>query len=182
MWTYYGNLPGFTKYVVADKWTGLNNLPRGTGLHQKEAGHGYIPLMLWLISETMLVIESRRTTQEYSSAKMWTSKSINIPNPSRKLQVLDCVLGFLLFGTQFTFRQRLQLALANRSENISHLREFMDTLLLQWNGRFCALSTKLTSILTYFACRFQPIGEAYYTPILRNWLVTSRVKATVMVL
>ncbi|KIM75255.1 hypothetical protein PILCRDRAFT_827508 [Piloderma croceum F 1598] len=102
-------------------------------LHQKEAGYRYIPLMLWFISETMLVIESRRTTQEYSSAKMWTSKHINIPKPSWKLQALDCILGFLLFGTQFTFRKRLQLALANRSENISHLREVMDTFLVQWS-------------------------------------------------
>jgi hypothetical protein len=67
---------------------------------------------------------------------MWGSKSVNIPKPSRTLRALDQVLFFFLFGIQVTFRKKLQLALANRSEHISHLRELIDTLLVQWGGRF----------------------------------------------
>jgi hypothetical protein len=92
--------------------------------------------MLSLISETMIVIESRRKNYDYT-AKTWTSKAVDIQKPSWKLRALDCVLIFSLFGSQVTFRNRLQLVLANRSENISELRELIDSLLMQWGGESC---------------------------------------------
>jgi len=110
-------------------------------LHRKEGGHAYIPSMLSLISETMIVIESRRKNYDYT-AKTWTSKAVDIPKPSWKLRALDCVLILFLFGSQVTFRNRLQLVLANRSENISELRELIDSLLMQWGD-----SNLLASVL-----------------------------------
>jgi hypothetical protein len=92
--------------------------------------------MLWVISEAMFVIENGRIKYAYGTAKVRTSSAVDIPKPSRTLQALDYILLFILFGQVTQFRERLQQALGNRSENVSQLRELIDSLLMQWGGEF----------------------------------------------